>query len=92
MLITFSSTKAANAIFRIQDSNGGDIVTFKPSKTYQSVAFSSAGLTKGATYDIYLGGTCSGTLTDGLYNGGTYSGGTKLKSFTVSSTVTKISG
>jgi hypothetical protein len=92
MLITFTSTKAANSIFRIQDSNGGDVLTFKPSKTYQSVAFSSPALTTGATYDIYLGGTCSGTLTDGLYSGGTYTGGTKLKSFTASGTVTKISG
>ena len=39
---------------------------------------------------MYLGGNCTGTLTDGIYEGGTYTAGTKYTTFTVSSIVTKI--
>jgi hypothetical protein len=92
ILMIFSTAKTANSLFHIQASDGTDILTFKPTKTYQSVAYSSPKLVKGSTYDVYLGGSSTGTASDGLYEGGTYSGGTKSTSFTVSSTVTRISG
>jgi hypothetical protein len=91
LLINFSSAKTAGTLFHIQVSDGSDILTFKPIKVYQSVAFCSPKLLKGSTYDVYLGGSSTGIATDGLYEGGTYSGGTKSTSFTISSIVTKIS-
>jgi hypothetical protein len=88
--ITSSSSIAAGTLFHIQDASGNDLATFKPAKAYAAIIFSSSSLTKGSTYYIYTGGSCTGTLTDGLYSGGTYSGGTLKKSFTVSSSVTSV--
>lgn len=92
VLITFSTTYASGNIVRIQTSSGEDVVTFKPSKKYQSLAFSGASLTQGSTYQVYTGGSNSGSVTDGLYEGGTYSGGALNTSFTISAIATKVNG
>jgi hypothetical protein len=63
-------------------------MTFAPSKNYQSLAFSSTELVNGATYDIYYGGSSTGTVTDGLYAGGTYTAGTKYTSLTLADVIT----
>jgi hypothetical protein len=90
VLINFRSGLQANTMFHIQSSNGEDILTLVPVKRYASVAFSSAKLTRGITYDVYSGGSSTGTKTDGIYYGGTYNPGNKLTSFTVNSVVTKV--
>jgi len=92
LMMNFGSSRAAGTVFHIQAADGSDILTFKPAKPYQSIVFGSAKLTKGATYDVYIGGNSTGTATDGLYEGGTYSGGTKSASFTVTSTITRVNG
>ena len=66
----------------MQSSDGSEIVTFAPKKTYSSVAFSSSKLAIGTAYDVYYGGSSSGVAKDGLYEGGKYTPGTKLTSFT----------
>jgi len=88
--VTFSSTKSSSTLFNIQTSDGEEIVTYKPSKSYQSVVFSSSSLEKGASYSVYSGGSYSGDETDGLYSGGTYTSGTLYNSFTISSMVTSV--
>jgi hypothetical protein len=80
----------ANTIFHIEDSNGNDIVTFKPRRRYYSIVFSSDELTSGETYSVYTGGTSTGTVLNGLYSGGTYSGGTFRTSFTISNIATQV--
>jgi hypothetical protein len=90
LLVTFSKSKSANSLFHIQKSDGTEVLTFAPVKTYQSIAVSMPELTKGSSYDIYVGGSSTGTLKDGLYTGGTYSGGTKSTTLTISSTTTKV--
>jgi hypothetical protein len=90
ILLTFNTALAARTLVHIQDRDGQDIVTFMPTKQYNSVAFSSPKLVKGAAYDVYYGGSCTGTATDGLYQGGTYTPGTKYTSFTISSIVTNV--
>ena len=89
-LLAGFTAKSANTIVRIEDASGNDIITFKPSKQYSSVAVSTPALKKGETYRILFGGTCDGTLSDGLYTGGTYSGGTEYSTFTVSSIQTTV--
>ncbi|GLB51794.1 hypothetical protein NBRC110019_08330 [Neptunitalea chrysea] len=54
LLIKFNSSKQANTLINISDSSGTNILTFAPSKTYQSLAFSSSDLTEGETYTIAL--------------------------------------
>ena len=91
LLLNATSTLPAGTLFHIQDGDGADILTFKPAKQYQSIAFSSPGLKKGSAYSVYIGGNATGTATDGLYSGGGYkAGGAAYATFTVSSMVTKI--
>ncbi|MCK3685866.1 carbohydrate-binding domain-containing protein [Maribellus sp. YY47] len=85
VLVKFNTSLSAGTLFHVQNSDGIEIITYKPSKTYQSVAFSSPTLKKGSGYGIYTGGSSTGQATDGLYSGGTYSGGTLYTSFTISS-------
>jgi hypothetical protein len=81
--LRFGSTQSANILVNIQTASGEDVLTFCPTKTYQSLVFSSPELTAG-TYYVYVGGSSTGTPTNGLYDGGTYSGGTNYGSFTLS--------
>ena len=90
VLVGLTSAQAAGTVVHLQSSDGKGLFTFTPSKKFQSVAFSSAGLAKGSSFSIYTGGTATGTATDGLYQDGTYTPGTKFADFTVSSAVTKV--
>jgi len=90
VLVYLTSSQPAGTLFHIQNSAGEDILTFAPSKDYQSIAFSSPKLVTGETYTISVGGSSTGTVTDGLYQGGTYSSGTEFETFTVSSVVTTV--
>ncbi|MBI5029548.1 MAG: carbohydrate-binding domain-containing protein [Chloroflexi bacterium] len=90
LLANLSATQRAGTMVHIQSADGKDILTFVPTKDYQSIAFTSPLLTKGSTYDIYLGGSSTGTVKDGLYQNGTYTSGIKNSSFTISSIVTSI--
>jgi hypothetical protein len=90
VMIFFDSTQPANSLVHIQDSHGKEILTFAPTKDYQSIAFASADLVEGATYTIYTGGSSTGAVKDGVYQGGSYSGGTQYTSFTVSGMTTTV--
>lgn len=90
VLVKLTSAQTAGNLFRIQNSAGEDVVTFKPQKNYKSIVFSSSSLSNGSTYSIYLGGSSTGTATDGLYSGGTYTAGSLYKSFTISSKATTV--
>jgi len=90
LLITFRSVMTAGSLFHIQNSSGDDILTFMPLRAYQSVSFCSPKLIKDSSYEVYLGGSSTGTATDGLFEGGTYSGGTQSTTFTISNIVTSI--
>lgn len=86
----FLSSQSANTLITIKNEDGEDIVTFAPSKTYQSVIISSPDLESNTTYTVYSGGTSTGSETDGLYTDGSSSGGSEVGSFTTSSTVTTV--
>jgi hypothetical protein len=90
LLINFTSSQQNGTLVHLETSDGADVLTYKPSKNYQSIAFSSNVLTKGTTYNVYLGGSASGTITDGVYTQTTYTAGTKYTNFTISSAVTKL--
>jgi hypothetical protein len=90
VLVKFQTYYSAGTLIHIESSTGSNIVTFKTSKLFQSVVVCTSSLSQGSTYNVYLGGSCTGTLKDGIYSGGTYSGGTLYTSFTISGTVTSI--
>jgi hypothetical protein len=87
---TSNNQISSSTIFNIQDASGNSLVTFKPLRNAYYFIFSSPDMKSGSTYNIYTGGTSTGTYTNGLYTGGTYSGGTFKKSFNVSGKVTNV--
>ena len=87
--MNFQTANQAGALISVL-SNGTEVFTFRPTRRYQSVIFSMPTLSLGSTYDVYVGGSHTGTLTDGLYLGGTYTPGTKYTTFTIASKVTRI--
>jgi len=90
LLLNFEQIQAAGTLVHIQNSAGDEILTFEPAKEYQSLAFAAPDLVNGETYYVFLGGSSTGTVTDGLYQGGSYTPGVEYTSFTVSSVVTRI--
>lgn len=90
LMIDLRTGQAAGTLVHIQTQAGTDVLTFAPAKTYQSVVFSSADLSRGTTYAVYLGGSADGTPTDGLYEDGTYSGGTRYTTVTLTSQTTVV--
>lgn len=90
LLLYFNAPQPAGTTIHIEDSSGNTVLTFTPDKSYQSLAFSSATLVGGETYQVYLGGNTTGDTTNGLATEGTYSGGTVYTSFMVSNVVTQV--
>lgn len=86
--MTYPQIQAAGTLVNLQDSKGKSIATFAPIKDYQAVIISSPELKKGESYALYYGGSSTTTATDGLYTNAKYEDGTKVVSFTISSSVT----
>ena len=83
LAFSYGSTQAAGTMMHVQTSTGEEILTFIPAKNYSSVVLSSPSLVAGTVYDVYSGGSSTGTLADGLFTGGTYTQGTELGSITL---------
>jgi hypothetical protein len=88
IMVNFRNVYSAQTLIHIESSTGNSILTFKPTKQFQSIVFCSPALTKGSTYDIYVGGSSTGTLKDGIYSNGAYTAGTKYASLTITNIVT----
>ncbi len=88
VMYNFTSTQAAGTMVHVEAESGEDVLTFVPTKQYQSVVLSSPELENDTTYVVYSGGSSSGTASDGLYAGGSYSGGSQVASLTITSMVT----
>jgi len=91
VLVIYSQIQQAGTIVNIADSTGKSIITFAPNKNYQSILVSSPDLQLDSAYQLYTGGTSTGSITNGLYAEGTYEGGTKTADFTISQNVLSIS-
>ncbi len=91
LLVYYTDIQKAGTLVNLSDADGNSILTFAPSKDYQSIVISTPELEQGKTYTLSTGGTCSGKNVDGYYTGGTYSSGTKLTDVKLSSALTSIS-
>jgi hypothetical protein len=78
LVLTFDAAQPAGTIVRIQASDGTNVATFEASKPFQSLVFSSATLVRGTTYDVFVGGSVSGTSVGGLYLDPAYTSGTSV--------------
>jgi len=90
VLVNFSSSISAGTLVHLGGGSGEGLFTFSPTKTFQSVVFSSPDLEVGSMYQIYYGGTASGTLKDGLLVDGSYTPGTRYREFSISGITTLI--
>ena len=90
VMYNVSSIQSAGTLFHIGTESGEGVLTFAPTKTYQSIVLSSPELKDGSTYLVYVGGNSTGTVTDGLYSGGSYTTGTQATGFTISGVVTMV--
>jgi len=88
VMLTFPSAQSAGTMVHVETKAGKDILTVVPTKTFQSVVFSTPELQSGSEYVTYSGGSSTGTVTDGLYSGGTYKPGTQVFAFNISGPVT----
>jgi hypothetical protein len=86
--MNFPSPQTADTMVHFETEEGEEILTFVPTKAYQSVVLCSPELENGSTYVVYSGGSSTGTVADGLYSDGTYTAGTEITRFTISSVVT----
>lgn len=66
VLHDLSSTVSANEKLTITDSDGKEILSFTPTKTWQSVVFTSADLKEGETYTITAGSQSETVTIDGI--------------------------
>lgn len=88
LMHNFATTQAAGTLVHLATPDGKAIVTFAPTKTFQSIVISAPELKNGATYVVYSGGRSTGTATDSLVAGGAYTAGTQAASYTLTSVVT----
>jgi hypothetical protein len=85
-----TATLPAGELIRILRSDGSELLSFAPSKAWQSVVFSSDQLSAGLTGEIYTGGNCTGSELDGLYMNASCVDGTLRTSFTLANAVTNV--
>ncbi len=90
MLLNFDSVLPAGTLIHIRATTGEEILTFSPAREFQSIVLSSATLASGATYEVYTGGSSTGTPSGSLVTGGAFSPGMLYTSFTVNSVITLI--
>lgn len=88
ILVYYSEVQSANTLLNLSDADGNSIVSFAPSKDYQTVVISTPDLKSNTAYTLSSGGTVTGDATDGYYGRQTYANGTKLYDITVESSVT----
>lgn len=84
------ASQSAGTIVHIESESGEEIATFAPAKQYSSFVISSSKIKTGTTYKVYVGGSSTGTVVNGLYSDGTYTKGKEIGSASISGTVTEI--
>lgn len=90
LAVSFGQSQNENSLIYVQNENSENIIAYSPAKTFSSVIISTPDISQNHTYSVYCGGSCTGTLKNGLYTGGECSDGTLIGSGETSSAVTQI--
>ena len=88
IFIGLSQALPASTLIHLHTSSGQGLLTYAPSKEYQSVLISSPELELGEGYSLFTGGSSSGEIENNLYLNGTYLPGTELTQLTLESIIT----
>lgn len=91
LIVYYSTVQKAGTLVTLADESGKSMLSYVPTKDYQSIVISTPDLEQGKTYTLLSGGMCSNQLIDGLSIGGTCVGGTKLTDITLSAVTTSVS-
>ena len=83
LVVTLGSPQPAGTLVHVEAEDGTGLLTFAPAKGYRSLVFSSSELKAGSTYNVYVGGSSTGSVVDGVYSGGAYSPGVRAARPTV---------
>lgn len=83
-------TQEANTVVNIKSKDGKEILTYSPSKKYQSLVISTPDIKEGQTYEVSVGGEVTGEATDGVYSNAKYSGGSIIGETKVATTISTI--
>jgi len=89
LLVNFDQPQTASTLVHVEDEQGNPIVTIVPTKPFQSLVVSSPAFKVGAKYSVYLGGSCSGVVNDGVCTGD-YTPGTRFAQVTLTAITTFI--
>lgn len=90
LAVSFSIIQPPGQIFCIQTEAGVTVAAFKATRYSYFFMTSFPGLETGKTYNLYTGGTLTGTDMGGYYVDGVYTPGAKKTTFTVNQRVTSI--
>ncbi len=91
IVITLDNYQNADTLVTLCDENGDEILSYAPSKQFNSVILSSDALESGKTYQVYLGGSSTASQENGLYETGSYQkNGTESGSVTLEDSVSFI--
>ncbi|MBP1043342.1 carbohydrate-binding domain-containing protein [Vagococcus sp. BWB3-3] len=88
--IYFDSSQGADQLINVADSDGNNIISFAPNKSYQHVAISAPDIQKGSEYTLSVGGTMTTDSQFGFAANSDYQGD-KLLSLTIEEMTTSIS-
>ena len=88
LMLTFPEIQPSGSLLHFEDENGQEILTFLPTKEYQTIIFSCPELENTTTCVVYTGGSSTGTIIDGVYTGGSYHAGTEVDGFEITGVVT----
>lgn len=83
-IMTDITSKSADTMFTLCDSNSNVIASFKPAKQYTSAVVSSPSIKTGESYKIVCGGTIDGADENGYSDSGTLTSGTEITEITMS--------
>lgn len=80
---SIGSTQEKDTLVTLLNEDGGEVVSFKPAKTFDHIVISSPDIEKGRTYTLSIGGSTASEGGYGLFENGGYDGkGTSVGSFT----------
>lgn len=88
-LVSTFDTQPAGTTVHIESSDGAPIVTFTPTKAYQSIVVSTPEISEGVTYKVSVGGTTTQVDASGLSQAGDYQGGAVVDETTTAEAVSQ---
>ena len=91
-MVTLPSAQQGGTPFSLFNAAGEALVTYAPTRAYQSIVVSSPAIAIGQTYTILAGGSSSGAAVDGLYSGGSHTGGSTVATIETTGVITGAGG